>query len=100
MGCTPVSPASKCETNWRSRSKGRWPGRAERERRRQAESHDSGRRKRKGIPGLGNVLVQAIQTGDQPVIMTSVFLGSILYLLALILTDIFYALADPRIRLS
>jgi peptide/nickel transport system permease protein len=53
-----------------------------------------------GIPGLGNVLVQAIQTGDQPVVMTSVFLGSILYLLALILTDICYALADPRIRLS
>jgi peptide/nickel transport system permease protein len=53
-----------------------------------------------GIPGLGNVLVQAIQTGDQPVVMTSVFLGSVLYLVALILTDIFYALADPRIRLS
>ena len=53
-----------------------------------------------GIPGLGNVLVQAIQTGDQPVIMTSVFLGSVLYLGAFILTDILYALADPRIRLS
>ena len=53
-----------------------------------------------GIPGLGNVLVQAIQTGDQPVVMTSVFLGSVLYLVALILTDIGYALADPRIRLS
>lgn len=53
-----------------------------------------------GIPGLGNVLVQAIQTGDQPVVMTSVFLGSVLYLVALILTDICYALADPRIRLS
>ncbi|MEA3211151.1 MAG: peptide/nickel transport system permease protein [Chthoniobacter sp.] len=53
-----------------------------------------------GIPGLGNVLVQAIQTGDQPVIMASVFLGSGLYLFAFILTDIFYALADPRIRLS
>jgi len=53
-----------------------------------------------GIPGLGNVLVQAIQTGDQPVVMTSVFLGSVLYLAALILTDICYAMADPRIRLS
>ncbi len=53
-----------------------------------------------GIPGLGNVLVQAIQTGDQPVVMASVFLGSVLYLFALILTDICYALADPRIRLS
>ena len=53
-----------------------------------------------GIPGLGSVLVQAIQTGDQPVIMASVFLGSILYITGLILTDICYALADPRIRLS
>jgi peptide/nickel transport system permease protein len=53
-----------------------------------------------GIPGLGSVLVQAIQTGDQPVIMASVFLGSVLYLVSLILTDVSYALADPRIRLS
>jgi peptide/nickel transport system permease protein len=53
-----------------------------------------------GIPGLGSVLVQAIQTGDQPVIMASVFIGSVLYLVSLILTDICYALADPRIRLS
>lgn len=53
-----------------------------------------------GIPGLGSVLVQAIQTGDQPVVMASVFLGSLLYITGLILTDICYALADPRIRLS
>jgi peptide/nickel transport system permease protein len=53
-----------------------------------------------GIPGLGNVLVMAIQTGDQPVVMASVFLGSLLYIASLILTDICYALADPRIRLS
>jgi len=53
-----------------------------------------------GIPGIGSVLVQAIQTGDQPIIMASVFLGSLLYLLSLIVTDICYAMADPRIRLS
>lgn len=53
-----------------------------------------------GIPGLGSVLVQAIHTGDQPVIMASVYLGSLLYLAGLIATDICYALADPRIRLS
>lgn len=53
-----------------------------------------------GIPGIGSVLVQAIQTQDQPVIMTSVYLGSILYLGGLIVTDVCYALADPRIRLS
>jgi peptide/nickel transport system permease protein len=53
-----------------------------------------------GIPGLGSVLAQSIQSGDQPVVITSVFLGSALYLGGLILTDICYALADPRIRLS
>ncbi len=53
-----------------------------------------------GIPGLGNVLVQAIQNADQPVVMASVILGSVLYITGLILTDICYALADPRIRLS
>ena len=53
-----------------------------------------------GIPGLGNVLVMAIGTGDQPVVMASVYLGSLLYIGSLILTDICYALADPRIRLS
>jgi peptide/nickel transport system permease protein len=53
-----------------------------------------------GIPGLGSVLVQAIQTGDQPVIMASVFLGSVLYIAGLVATDICYAFADPRIRLS
>lgn len=53
-----------------------------------------------GIPGMGQVLVQAIQQGDQPVVMASVFLGALLYLFALILTDLLYAAADPRIRLS
>jgi peptide/nickel transport system permease protein len=52
------------------------------------------------IPGLGNVLVQAIQLADQPVVLASVFLGSLFYIVALILTDVAYAFADPRIRLS
>ena len=53
-----------------------------------------------GIPGMGNVLVLAIQQGDQPVVMASVYLGALLYIFALTLTDILYAAADPRIRLS
>ena len=53
-----------------------------------------------GIPGLGAVLVQAIHQGDQPVVMASVFLGAVVYLMALILADVAYAFADPRIRLS
>lgn len=53
-----------------------------------------------GIPGLGNALVHAIQTGDAAMVNALVFLGALLYLGGLILTDICYALADPRIRLS
>ena len=53
-----------------------------------------------GIPGLGNVLVMAIGTSDQPVVMACTYLGSLLYIGGLILTDVCYALADPRIRLS
>jgi peptide/nickel transport system permease protein len=53
-----------------------------------------------GIPGLGNVMVQGIQTGDQPVVLATAYLGAIIYIGALIVTDILYAAADPRIRLS
>jgi len=52
-----------------------------------------------GIPGLGNVLFTAIQLPDFAVVQASVFLGSLLYLGGLLLTDICYAWADPRIRL-
>jgi peptide/nickel transport system permease protein len=53
-----------------------------------------------GIPGLGNVLVNAINTSDLAVIRATTFLTSILYIIGLTLTDIGYALVDPRIRLS
>ena len=51
-----------------------------------------------GIPGLGNVLFAAIQSSDFSVVQASVFLGSLLYLAGLVLTDLCYAWADPRIR--
>jgi peptide/nickel transport system permease protein len=53
-----------------------------------------------GIPGMGAMLVQSIQNGDEPVVMASVYLGALAYVFALILTDILYAYADPRIRLG
>jgi len=52
-----------------------------------------------GIPGLGRMLVMAIPNGDEDVIYTETFLGSMLFVLANTLTDIAYAWADPRIRL-
>lgn len=51
-----------------------------------------------GIPGLGNVLFEALHAPDFAVVQGFVFLGSILYLGGLILTDVCYAWVDPRIR--
>ena len=53
-----------------------------------------------GIPGLGNALVHAIQTGDAAMVNVLVYLGALFYIAGLLLTDICYAAADPRIRLS
>ena len=50
------------------------------------------------IPGLGSMTFDAIQSQDFAVIRAMVFLGTILYIIGLILTDISYALVDPRVR--
>ena len=53
-----------------------------------------------GIPGLGSFTIDAINAQDFAVVRAMVFLGSALYILGLILTDISYTLADPRVRLG
>lgn len=53
-----------------------------------------------GIPGLGSYTIDAIQSQDFAIVRAMVFLGSVLYIAGLILTDISYTLVDPRIRLS
>ena len=53
-----------------------------------------------GIPGLGSYTINAIQMQDFAIVRSMVFLGSGLYILGLILTDISYTIADPRVRLS
>lgn len=53
-----------------------------------------------GIPGLGAYVVEALQGEDFAVVRSMVFIGSVLYVLGLILTDIAYSVADPRVRLS
>ena len=52
------------------------------------------------IPGLGSYTIDAINNQDFAVVRAMVFLGSVLYIVGLILTDISYTLADPRIRLQ
>jgi peptide/nickel transport system permease protein len=53
-----------------------------------------------GIPGLGSYTIDAISTQDYAVVRTMVFLGTVLYILGLIMTDISYTLVDPRVRLQ
>ncbi len=53
-----------------------------------------------GIPGLGSYTIDAINSQDFAIVRAMVFLGSVLYILGLILTDITYTLVDPRVRLS
>src|SRR5215470_4267502 len=53
-----------------------------------------------GIPGLGTYVVEAIAGQDFAIVHTMVFLGSLLYILAYLATDIAYTFADPRVRLS
>jgi peptide/nickel transport system permease protein len=53
-----------------------------------------------GIPGLGSYTIDAIHSQDFAIVRAMVFLGSVLYILGLILTDISYTLVDPRVRLE
>ncbi len=53
-----------------------------------------------GIPGLGSLTVDAINSQDFAVVRAMVFLGTVLYIIGAILTDISYALVDPRVRLE
>lgn len=53
-----------------------------------------------GIPGLGSYTIDAIQSQDFAIVRAMVFLGTILYILGLVLTDISYTLVDPRVRLK
>lgn len=53
-----------------------------------------------GIPGLGSYIIDAIQQQDFAIVRAMVFLGSILYIVGLVLTDFSYMLVDPRVKLS
>ncbi|NMG36575.1 ABC transporter permease subunit [Azoarcus sp. TTM-91] len=52
------------------------------------------------VPGLGSYTIDAIRAQDFAVVRSMVFIGSVLYIVGLILTDISYTLVDPRVRLG
>lgn len=53
-----------------------------------------------GIPGLGSYTIDAINAQDFLVVRAMVFIGALLYIVGLLLTDLSYTLVDPRVRLE
>lgn len=52
------------------------------------------------IPGLGGLLSSAVLASDRPVVMFIVYITSVLYCVALVVNDVAYTFADPRVVLS
>ena len=53
-----------------------------------------------GIPGLGSYTIDAITQQDFAIVRSMVFIGSLLYIIGLVMTDIAYTIVDPRVRFS
>ncbi len=53
-----------------------------------------------GVPGLGGLSVNAINSSDVDVVRGVVLVGSSLYVVASLLTDVCYAIVDPRVKLK
>lgn len=53
-----------------------------------------------GIPGMGRTLIQAVNAKDFPVVQAFTAVFAALYIATNILTDVLYALVDPRVRLA
>jgi len=52
------------------------------------------------IPGVGSLLVTAIQSNDYNVVIALSFIYSAMYIAIMLVVDILYGIIDPRIRLS
>lgn len=53
-----------------------------------------------GIPGLGDLLLSSINNRDEPIVSGLTFLTACIYVLGNLLTDITYAIFDPRVQLT
>lgn len=53
-----------------------------------------------GIPGMGNQLLLAVESLDFPIVQGFTAVFAALYIGTILLTDILYAVVDPRVRLS
>ena len=53
-----------------------------------------------GIPGLGGMTLNALNSSDFPVVKAMAILSSMAYIIFGLLTDILYTVADPRVKLK
>ena len=53
-----------------------------------------------GIPGMGNELIMAVESSDFPLVQGFTAVFAAVYIASNLLTDVLYALVDPRVRLS
>jgi peptide/nickel transport system permease protein len=51
-----------------------------------------------GLPGVGNLVVSAVLRRDYPVIQGALLVVAALYVTINFLTDLLYAMVDPRVR--
>lgn len=52
------------------------------------------------IPGIGSLMVSAIQSNDYNVTIALAFIYSVMYIVLMLTVDILYGIIDPRIRLT
>jgi peptide/nickel transport system permease protein len=50
------------------------------------------------IPGIGALLISAINNSDTPVVMGATFIFAVLVVLFNLVADVLYGVLDPRIR--
>lgn len=53
-----------------------------------------------GLPGIGDLMITAINEGDFPILKAVTMLSAIMYAMFNLLTDVLYAVVDPRVKLS
>jgi peptide/nickel transport system permease protein len=53
-----------------------------------------------GLPGMGQLSFEAIQSKDIPVLMGATALAGVLTMLGLLLSDVLYVIVDPRIQVG
>jgi peptide/nickel transport system permease protein len=51
-----------------------------------------------GLPGVGNLVVQAVLRRDYPVIQGALIVIAGIYVLVNLVIDLLYTLIDPRVR--